>query len=466
VPVACDKKDSKMARYAGKNNAITRRGFLKKASSAALGAFALPYVITSSALGTSSIPPAGERITLGHIGVGGRGSGLLKSFLQLPDAQSVAVCDPFKSRRDDCSAKIDRFYADKYGKSTYKSCAAYHDFRELLARKDIDAVVIATPDHWHVPIAIEAAKAGKDMYVEKPLGLSIAWDRALRETIKKYGNVFQYGTQQRSSRNFRFACELVRNGYIGQLKSMDVWCEASKVGGSTEPIPVPQGFDYDLWLGPAPWSPYTQDRCTSFGSYFVYDNCLGFIAGWGAHPLDIAQWGNNTDHTGPVEYQGTGKFPTEGLYDTAISWDIKCRYANDVNMHFMSTDIALPIITAYRKANRQGTSFIGTQGWVSVDRRGIYAEPSSLLTKELEPKDVHLYKSVHHQRNFLDCVKSRSETISGIEAAVRSDTVSHLSDIIIRTGRSIKWNPEKETVIADAEASRMLNRPMRSPWHL
>jgi len=391
------------------NKNLNRRSFIKKASSAAMGAIGFPYVITTNAMGNRKVSAASNRVTVGHIGVGGQGTGLLRNFLSVDDCQSVAVCDAFTDRRNNRAKLIDDFYADKYGKAGYRGCTAYKDFRELLARDDIDAVVIATPDHWHVPIAIEAARAGKDMYVEKPLGLSLHWNKKLRETIHSFGNIFQYGTQQRSSRNFRFACELARNQYIGELKNIDVWCEGSSIGGSTEPIPVPKGFDYNLWLGPAPVSPYTADRCTNLGTYFVADNCLGFIAGWGAHPLDIAQWGNNSDNTSPIEYSGSGKFPTQGLYNTAYTWDINCKYADGVTMHFMSTDVAEPVISKYRRHNRQGTTFTGSEGWVSVDRRGIYAKPESLLNIKLKRNDIHLYESLHHQhrsRGSFRCDKS------------------------------------------------------------
>ncbi len=437
---------------------LTRRGFLARGATAAVGAAVAPCVITSAALGTGSIPAASERVTLGHIGVGGQGTALVRyGFLPLNDAQCVAVCDPFRSRRENVGRQINEHYAERGGKGSYKGCAAYNDFRELSARDDIDAVVIATPDHWHVLTALAAARAGKDLYVEKPLGLSLAEDQSLRDTVNRHGTVFQYGTQQRSSPNFRFACELVRNGRIGKLHTIEATCEGSAEGGSTEPIPVPEGFDYDLWLGPAPWAPLTYDRCIARdylkkGGWYISDYALGFIAGWGAHPLDIAQWGNGTDHTSPIEYEGTGTFPTEGLFDTAVSWDIWCRYANGVSLHFRS--------------GVHSTKFIGTEGWVKVNRNGIWTDPPSLLKSVIGPGEIHLYESRNHYQNFLDCIRTRSATISPIEPAVRSDTISHLSDIAIRTGRRITWDPEKEKIIGDPEASRLLGRSHREPWHL
>jgi hypothetical protein len=451
----------------------TRRSFLKNATACAAGAVAASCQRLREAAPTpAKVVPPSERVTLAHIGTGNMGGGHVGGFLRLKDAQIVALCDPFKSRRDEKAEMVATHYAREKNRGSYKACATYNDFRELLARDDIDAVVIATPDHWHVPIAIAAARAGKGMYVEKPLGVSVEQNRALGEAIKRHGNVFQYGTQQRSGRNFRFACELARNRRIGKLHTIHVWCARGERGGSTEPIPVPKGFDYDMWLGPAPVAPYTEDRCITGGTarkgaYHIYDYSLGFIAGWGAHPLDIAQWGNDTDTTSPIEYEGTGTIPTEGLFDTITTWDMHCLYANGVKMRFMSDDVAKPFVERYHpKFIDHGTTFVGSEGWVSVDRQGIYADPPSLLESETGPAEIHLYESRDHRQNFLDCVKNRTATVSPIEAAIRSDTISHLCDIAIRVGRKITWDPEREIIVGDEEASRMLTRAMRSPWHL
>ena len=244
----------------------------------------------------------------------------------------------------------------------------------MLARKDVDGVVISTPDHWHVPLAVYAARAGKDMYVEKPLGVALAWAWKLREEVARHKVVFQYGTQQRGDqRQFRRACELVRNGYIGEIQRVDVWSpdmstqfNAASVPpyGSTRPIAVPADLDYEMWIGPAPMKPYTADRATNFGAYHIYDYALGFIAGWGAHPLDIAQWGLGMDASGPIRYQGTGKIPPKGsLWDSIESWDVQCEYANGVKMHFMGHRVAEPIVKAYHPAwCDHGTTFFGDRG--------------------------------------------------------------------------------------------------------
>ena len=448
-----------------------RRRFLKQA----LVSLAAPIVLPSTVLGRGRGVAPSDRVRLGHIGVGNRGGSLLRSFLQIDQAQSVAVCDPFKSRREQRAREIDEYYADKFGKPSHKGCDTYNDFRDLLARADIDAVVIATPDHWHVPIALAAVKAGKDVYVEKPLGVSVRENQAIRAAVQRYGRIFQYGTQQRSGRDFRFACELVRNGYIGRLHTIHVWCAAidsqaaafHAPGGSMTPIPVPQGFDYNLWLGPAPFTPYTADRCTSYGTYHHYDNSLGFIAGWGAHPLDIAQWGNDSDDQAPVYYEGSGTIAKGGIYETVATWDFWCTYENGVKMRFMNQWTALPMVRKYHaKARDHGTTFIGTEGWVSVDRTSVYAEPESLLKVKLAPAEIHLYESRNHYRNFIDCVLSRKRPISPVESAVQSDIISHLCDISIRVERPIRWDPHREEILDDEEASRRLSRPMRSPWHL
>jgi predicted dehydrogenase len=321
-----------------------------------------------------------------------------------------------------------------------------------------------------------AARAGKDMYVEKPLSTSLAWEMELRKAVKRNRSVFQYGTQQRSSSDFRIACELARNGYIGEIKRVEAWCPDIseqfdrfhvKQYGSTEPAPIPAGLDYNMWLGPAPQTPYTVDRCTQFGTYHIYDYALGFIAGWGAHPLDIAQWGLGKDHTSPVYYEGSGEIPIKGLYDTVSQWDIHCRYADGLPMRFMSERPAKPVVMKYRdKWNSHGTTFFGTEGWVSVDRSGLYTSDPKLKKIKLKSSDIHLYNSLDHALNFINCIKSRAKTISPLESAIRSDTISHMSDICIRLNTPIEWDPKAEKITNNRQASRMLKRPMRSPWHL
>jgi hypothetical protein len=397
-----------------------------------------PCVIPSTALGDENTPPPSERVTLGHIGVGGRGHGLLVGFMRCKGAQSVAACDAYQGRREAVAKMIK-------GK-------AYADFRELLSRDDIDAVVVATPDHWHVPIANAAARAKKDAYVEKPLGVSIEQDLACQKAFRENQRIFQYGTQQRSSNHCRFGCELVRSGRIGKVHTLEVIAPNGGAGGSTKEIPVPPGLDYDTWCGPAPLAPYSQGRCGTPGTYWIYDYSIGYLGGWGAHPLDIMVWGSDADVAGPMEVEGTGVIPTEGLYDTVYDWDMKIQMADGVKMIFTP--------------GSDSTKFIGPDGWVRIWRGGIDAEPKSLLKSKIGPDDVHLITSTGQDQNFIDCVKSRQQPVSPIADSVRSDIISLLCDIAVRTGRKIRWDPKKEVIVGDEEATKMLSRPMRAPWTL
>ena len=414
---------------------VSRRSVLK---SLAAGGLAMPVLVRGRALGLEGATPASERVTIGPIGVGGRGRDLLRGFMTCPGAQPVAVADAYRDRRDAMAEMIK-------GKG-------YGDFRELLARTDIDAVVIATPDHWHVPIAVMAARAGKHAYVEKPLGLCVEQNLVCRKVFQETKRVFQYGTQQRSMAHCRFGCELVRSGKIGELKRIEVIAPDGGTGGSTQPAPVPPELDYEMWIGPAPMKPYTVDRCKTPGTYWIYDYSIGYLAGWGAHPLDIMVWGCDADLAGPMTFQGTGEIPKEGLYDTVIHWDVTVQMDKGIVMTF--------------KPGSDSTKFIGSEGWVDVRRSGIDAEPKSLLKLELGPNDVHLTRSPRHDQNFVEAIKAEGKAIAPIDEAVRSDIISHICDIAIRTGRKIIWDPSKEQIVDDPEATKMLSRPMRAPWTL
>ena len=443
------------------SSGLSRRAWLKRA---ALATAAFPAIVPASVFGQNA---PSNRINLAAFGVGLRGTAVNDAFAQFPDARYVAVCDCFRGRREKAKKDWDAIYGGDYVKM-------YSNPWEVMSRDDIDAVVITTPDHWHVPLAIAAARAQKDMYVEKPLSVAMAWEWRLRDEMKKTARIFQYGTQQRSSVRFRRACELVLNGAIGKVKRVDVWCPdmsqqydefTAKRFGSVRPIPTPEGLDLDLWCGPAPLRPYTADRCTSFGTYHCEDYSLGFIAGWGVHPLDIAQWALEMDHTSPIYYEGGGTVPKLGLYRTVDSWDMTCYYANGLPVRFMGERMAKEVITKYRKRYADhGTTFFGDEGWISVDRGGIEASKDSILDVTLGANARTLYASDNHQRNFLDCVRSRKPTISPIEAAIRSDAISHLSNMAVRLGRPIEWDPEHERIVKDDEASKMVDRPMRAKW--
>ncbi|MHC4720743.1 MAG: Gfo/Idh/MocA family protein [Planctomycetota bacterium] len=433
--------------------AITRRQFFKKATITA-AAVSFPYVVRSSALGKAGSVAPSNRIVMGCIGTGKQGQYVMGNFLQQPRAQLVAICDCRKSQRGDALAII----KEHTGKA---DCASYNDFRELCARTDIDAVLIASTDHWHVLHALEAARTGKDMYLEKPIGMSVQQAQVLRKAIKRYGRVFQFGTQQRSDRNFRFACELALNGRIGKLHTIKVAVPPSIKTGHYPIVAVPPGLDYEMWLGPAPWAPYMEERIVTLGPdwhklwWHISDYSLGWISAWGIHHIDIAQWGNGTELTGPVEVEGTGVFPDEGLCDCATSWNVKAKYANGVTLDFTDNN-----------QNPQGVRFEGADGWVFVKRGAIDAHPKSLLTEEIGPDQIHLPLSNHHQQNFLDCVKSRGRPVSPIESAVCSEIVCQLADIATRTKRKLTWDAEKEKFTNDEQANTMLKRTMRTPWHL
>ena len=423
-------------------HAFTRRGFLQGAAAAALLG---PYALTSSALGAADRPAASNRVVMGAIGTGSMGSGDLNGFLSASQVQMVAVCDVDRPRREKARDTVNQ----KYGG---KDCACVGDFREIIARKDIDAVMIATPDHWHALTVIAAARAGKDIHCQKPLSLTIAQGRAMADAVKQYGVVFQTGSQQRSDRKFRYACELVRNGRIGKVLTVEVGLPTgSRI--ETQPVqPVPDGLDYDFWLGPAPAAPYTAKR-VHYQFRWILDYSGGQVTDWGAHHCDIAQWGLGTSHTGPTEIEGRGDFPIDGLYDAATSYRFECRYPGGT---VMICSNAFP----------NGVKFIGTDGWVFVSRGKIESEPAGLLQSVIGTNEIRLYESNDHKGNFLDCIRTRGETVAPIENAHRSITCAHLGNIAMRLGRKVRWNPDAERFVDDPEADRMLQRAMRGPWHL
>lgn len=428
-------KDRRIAR----SKSVSRREFLKGSAAVAGAAFAWPTIVPSSVFGAAA---PSNRLTMGCIGLGGQGSGNMKGFNAKKDCAVVAVCDVDADHREKA-----REIAGLDAKSSY------NDFRDLLARDDIDAVSIAAPDHWHVPVSIAAVRAGKDVFCEKPLTLTIAEGRVLVDEVKRYGRVFQTGSQQRSSSEFRKACELVVNGRIGKLRTMTVQIPGNnrKCEPTWTPEPVPQGLDYDLWLGPAPWEPYHKQRC-HYEFRFLLDYSGGQMTNWGAHYLDIAQWGNQADNTGPVEIKGKGEFPATGLFTTATKADIEYTYANGVKL----------VLTT----GGGSTRFEGSEGWIFVTRGKLDAEPKSLATSTIAPDEIHLYNSNDHKQDFLDCIKTRKDPICNAEVGHRSSTVCHLGNIAMLLDRPLKWDPQKEQFIGDDEANRMRQRPARAHWCL
>jgi hypothetical protein len=375
---------------------------------------------------------------------------------------------------------FEKIYADRKPSGVFKGIRAYNDFRDLLAQPDVDAVYIATADHWHVPITIAAAKAGKDVHTEKPLGVSIQQDLAARKAVRRHKRIFQYGTERRSTPEARHAVELVLNGRIGKVQKIYVVSPGSETGGSATPVlPVPKGFDYNLWLGPAPYAPFCHDRCLVSGQrngiFHIHDYAIGFIAGWAAHPLDQVQWW--ADHAGltvPVRYEGTGKFPTEGLFNCAYAWDLRCTYEDGLILHFMDNQTYRNFPDGpHPSLGRRGVNdvhnaaiFVGTEGWVAIAYEKVVTHPASLLDSVIGPNEKHLPRSDSHQLGWIEAIKAHKDPVSPIESAVRSDLVSQLSDICIRTGRQIRWDPVKETIVGDHAARKMMSRPMRKPWGL
>jgi predicted dehydrogenase len=423
---------------------INRRDFLKAATGAAAVA-GLPGIVPSSVFGAGA---PSERITLGFIGCGKQSQHLMRSFLNSAGTYVVAACDVDKLKLERSSKGIvDKHYADKKDGS-YKGCAAYRDFRDLLARPDIDAVVIATPDHWHTVTSIEACKAGKDIYCEKPLTQTIAEARALVNAVRKYNRIFQVGSMQRSSQEFRFACELVQNGYIGDIRHVTVG-----VGGPPEdkplaPEPVPDYLDWDMWVGPAMWRPYNNDLAPhiSFDGFpnWRYHSYYGGggMTDWGAHHFDIAQWGLGMDGSGPVEI-----IPPDGKDYKVLTY----KYANGIPM---------------TRDNANGVLFEGATGKVEVNRGYLKTWPENLRDQVIGPDQVHLYNSKDHYADWLDAIRKRTDPVCKIEIGASSVTVCHLGNIAYTLQRPLKWDPKREVFPGDDEANRLLSRPYCSPWRL
>ncbi len=420
--------------------ALTRRGFL-----GATAAMAGPLLIPASALGKAGTAAPSGLLTMGCIGIGNMGTTDLQNFLSNPGVRVLAVCDVHAERRSRARALVDEAYQNQ-------DCAAYNDFREVLARDDIDTVMIATPDHWHALIAIEAARAGKDIYCEKPISLTVAEGRAVVETMAACGRVYQSGTQRRSIGCFRFAVDVALSGMLGKIHTIHTCLMAGPACGVQPIEPVPEGFDYDMWLGPAPAAPYTTRRCQ--GSFrWIYDYSGGQLTDIGAHFNDLAQWGNNTELSGPIQYEGRAEFPKEGLFDTPVHYEVVATYADGVRLIFHDTE-------------PRAVRFEGDEGWVMVDDDGnVDASPKSILRTRRIMKQNYFNWTGHHQ-NFLDCVRTRAVPIAPPEVAQRSTTTCHLGNICLRLGRPLRWNLETERFIDDPDADRMLTRAMRAPWRL
>ncbi|HPO68766.1 MAG TPA: Gfo/Idh/MocA family oxidoreductase [Anaerohalosphaeraceae bacterium] len=432
---------------------ISRRTFLKTSTAVGASIVGFPYLIRSSALGLAGTVAPSNRLVTAQIGCGSMGTGDLQSLLNFaPAVQVVAVCDV----DDNHSANAKRLVDQKNGNA---DCRVYRDYRQLLENHTLDIVSHALPDHWHAIVSVACARKGIDMYGQKPLARTIREGRAICDAVKRYGIIWQTGSWQRSVSNFHQAAELVRNGRIGKVSYVEVGLPNGGRGPRYRQLEVPAAFDWQMWLGPAPWRPY-QD----FGRgnvhwdwRWIMDYSGGQLTDWAGHHVDIAHWGLGLDYSGPVEVEGKGEYPTEGIYDVPMAYDITCTY---------STGLTMRIANEAKLPHRMGTCWYGDGGWIHVTRGGLSASNPKILQETIGPDEIHLEKSEDHFKNFLDCVRTRRTTITPAETAHRSISVGFLGEIAMLTGRKLKWDPQQELFVGDAEANRLLERSYRAPWHL
>lgn len=453
------------------NTKLNRRSFLK-GSVAIAAAAGFPAIVPASIFGQSA---PSNRINVGAIGVGRISRGHdMPGIWKYDHARIVAVCDLDAGRLQDGKGLVDSVYAKKTGKP-YTGTRTFSDYKQLLAEKDIDAVVISTPDHQHAILAVDAVHAGKDVYLQKPASLTIAEGRAMADEVKKSGRILQIGSQQRSWKQFRRACELVRNGRIGTLKHVEIGLPGDPAGGDPTPMPVPGGFIYDPWLGSTPVVPYTVDRvmprkgynrpgwlrCEQFGA--------GMITGWGAHHVDTAHWGMDTEYTGPIEVWGIAEFPNHGLWDVHGAFKTHAIYKNGVTMEISGE---FP----------NGIKFYGTEGWIFVCRdeqasptaaageraqvQPLVASNPKVLESVIGPNEVHLHYSEDQHGNWLDCIRSRNQPIAPAEVGHRACSTCLIHHIAMKTGRHLHWDAEKERFINDPDANNRLSRPQRAPYQM
>ncbi len=431
---------------------LTRREFMLQGAAALGAAVAFPMVVPSTVFGASA---PSNRITMGMVGMGLQMGGHFGGMLDRPGVQVLAVCDVYRERREEAKARAEGAYARASASGAYKGCDAYLEYERLCERPDIDAVLICTPDHWHAAVSLAAIKAGKDVLCEKPMTLTIREGRLVSDACKQYGAIYQVGSQQRSEWAFRTACEIVRNGWIGKVKT----CYAS-LGAFAPPMtlpeqPIPAGFDYDRWLGPTPWYPYNSERVKGdYGGgwrrWWEYGSRKN--GDWGAHHFDIIQWALGMDDSGPVRFIPKGWDKTQ--HQTHI-------YANGVT-----------VLRDYPVNNRQNPGnrmiqFIGEKGEVFVSRNGMLdTVPAELARRPLGPNDIHLYESRDHDGNWVDCIRTRKQPICNAEIGHRTATICQLSGIAERLGRPIDWDPVQERILNDPDAERWYDRPRRAPYVL
>jgi predicted dehydrogenase len=449
---------------------MKRRKFINSSLTAAAGAFIVPTIIPASVIGKN---PPSDKINIGWIGCGRQGRGDVAGAMRFNQAVFVAVAD-VDSKRAELGKKYIEDGYKRRGNDKLVDVRIYNDYRELLLNKSIDAVMITTPDHWHSQPAIEAALAGKDIYLEKPTSLTIKEGRLLSDVVKKQKVILQVGTQQRSSTQFRYAAELVRNGRIGKLHTVRIGLPGDPSGPEAAEQPVPKNLNYDMWLGSTPLEYYTEIRvhpqndfgrpgwlrCEQFGA--------GMITGWGQHHFDSAAWGMDTELTGPITIDAVAQFPKSGLWDVHGDFMAKAEYKNGITMFTSGT-------------YPNGIRYEGTEGWIFVTRgnyratdsdpipdgpgqKPLEASDPKILTSVIGPNETHLYESSSQQGNWLDCIKSRKEPISPVEIGHRACTVCLVTHISMKLGRKLNFDPDKERFINDDEANKMLSRPQRAPY--
>jgi hypothetical protein len=442
---------------------FSRRDFLR--SSAVLGtvAWGLPTIVPSSVFGQNA---PSKRITLGIIGCGNQSTVDIPEFLKNDDCQIVTVCDVnragrgYKSDdqylgREPVRAMVNKAYAKKTGKDSYNGCDMCADFREVLARKDVDAVAIITPDHWHAIQTIMAAEAGKDIYCQKPLGLTVRDGQEMIKAVRKHNRILQCGSQWRSTKHIREACELVRNGRLGKLKRIESFVAANNFTGpgpGWKPESVPAGFDYDFWLGPAPQAPYHNLRCF-YKFRFIRDYSGGQTTNFGHHANGVVRWGIG-DELFPTEFEDAGsEWPEKGdLFTTPTKVSFRARFADGVEL-FCHTD-----------KKSFGVRFEGTEGWLEIGSKKFETGPASIKSSAIGANDQRLYVSPNHYRNFLDAVKARKDGVEPVETGHRTSMLCHLGNIAMLLKRKIKFDPQSEKIIGDAEATALLEVPLRAPW--
>ena len=446
-------------------NMLSRRKFIKNSSIGVAGTLVGPSILSCSAKG------ANDRILIGHIGVGSQGTGELKAwFTPLDTAYQVATCDPYLQRREDAAKYITDEYKNRGVAAP--SCKTYLDFEELLERDDIDAVHITTPDHWHVPAAIKAARAGKHIYLAKPLGLSYPNYKILEKEVAANNVKFHYGTQQRAQSHLQLGIGMIKEGLIGEIERIEVWAPGYNDVESPvcHEVPVPSDFDYDKWTGPAPLNSYCPDRVTNNSSWFQWDYSIGFLGGWGAHPLDVMVWGAKDKLIGPYTCHGTGGFwEPGGMYNNIRAWDVEIEYESGVKLHFIDADKAFggDMLNYLKFKEGNGTTFFGSNGWISLARGKAESNIPELEKKfkELRDENGNVNSPSHSMAQlFVDVVKGDIPEACPLDEAILSDCVSHMSNIAIRSGRKIKWDPKKGEVVGDPEANLWFIREMREPY--